>query len=154
MRLLILSGQRRSEIGTMRWSWIQGDKVEVPTGNYKIKRAHIYPLTRHMQEILETCPRCNHGGFVFTTTMGQKPVSAWSKAKAKFDKLIDLEPWTYHDIRRSVASHMARLGIRQEHIERMLGHVVPGIAGTYNRHSYFEEKLAVTVKWQATFLQH
>jgi integrase len=58
-----------------------------------------------------------------------------------------MEPWTVHDIRRSVATHMARMGVPQEHIERVLGHVVQGVAGTYNRYSYMDEKRAALEAW-------
>ena len=55
--------------------------------------------------------------------------------------------WVIHDIRRSVATHMARLGVPQEHIERVLGHVIEGVAGTYNRYSYLDEKRAALELW-------
>lgn len=94
---------------------------------------------------------------MFSTQGGRRPVSGFSKAKIALDKKIaeraekddlpPMEPWTLHDIRRSVATHMARLGIPQEHIERVLGHVVAGIAGTYNRYSYLEEKRAALEQW-------
>ena len=75
------------------------------------------------------------------------PVSGFSKAKARLDKLSEVADWTLHDLRRSAATHMARLGVQQEHIERVLGHVIEGVAGTYNRYSYLPEKRAALDAW-------
>ncbi len=84
---------------------------------------------------------------MFTTTSGKRPVSGFSKTKARLDGIVQLDAWVIHDIRRSVATHMARLGVSQEHIERVLGHVIEGVAGTYNRYSYLDEKRAALELW-------
>src|SRR3546814_5026014 len=103
--------------------------------------------------------------FPYTTlfrSSGARPVSGFSKAKQSLDDkiaergkkqgLAPLADWTVHDVRRSVATHMARLGIPQEHIERVLGHVVQGVAGTYNKYSYLDEKRAALEKWGKLWL--
>ena len=86
---------------------------------------------------------------MLSTTAGKRPVSGFSKAKARLDRLSGVEGWTLHDLRRSAATHMARLGVAQEHIERVLGHVIEGVAGTYNRYSYLPEKRAALDAWGA-----
>lgn len=159
VRLLILTGQRRSEIAGLERGWIHTEQraVEIPAASYKTKRPHVFPLSAPAWALVEALPKWNGGEFLFTTTSGERPVSGFSKSKARLDKKIaekaakaklePMEPWTLHDIRRSVATHMARLGIAQEHIERVLGHVVAGVAGTYNRYSYLDEKRAALEAW-------
>lgn len=153
VQLLILSGQRRSEIGSMRRRWVTDKQVEIPSDNYKTCVPHIIPLTNSMKDILDNQPVWNGDDFIFSMTNGQSPSSGYSRIKRKFDKLTGIEGWTFHDIRRSVATHMAQSGIMQEHIERVLGHVISGVAGTYNRYSYFDEKFDAMERWQNLLLK-
>lgn len=159
VRLLILTGQRRSEIAGLERGWIHKEQraVEIPAASYKTKRPHVFPLSAPAWALVEALPKWNGGDFLFTTMSGERPISGFSKSKARLDKKIaesavkaelePMQPWTLHDIRRSVATHMARLGVAQEHIERVLGHVVAGVAGTYNRYSYLDEKRAALETW-------
>lgn len=164
VRLIMLTGQRRSEIGEMKWGWVDAEQrtVEIPAARYKTKRTHVFPLSAPAWALVQSLPRWNGGDCVFSTggrgrIAGARPISGFSKAKevisAKIAELSEkedlppLEPWTVHDIRRSVATHMARMGVPQEHIERVLGHVVQGVAGTYNRYSYLDEKRAALEAW-------
>ncbi|MBM0207414.1 site-specific integrase [Micromonospora sp. STR1s_5] len=148
-RLLILTGQRKSEVATARRRWLLPDlaALEIPAASYKTGRPHTVPLSGAALALAESLPRWHVGDFLFSTTSGAKPVSGFSKAKARLDRLSDVTDWTIHDIRRSVATHMARLGIPQEHIERVLGHVIEGVAGTYNRYSYLQEKRKALELW-------
>ena len=129
-------------------------QVEIPSENYKTGVPHIIPLTKCMKDILDNQPVWNGDDFIFSTTNGRSPSSGFSRIKRKFDKLTGISGWTFHDIRRSVATHMAQSGIIQEHIERVLGHVISGVAGTYNRYSYFNEKLGAIEAWQKQFFQN
>ena len=159
VRLAILTGQRRSEIAEMERGWLDTERraVEIPASRYKTKRPHVFPLSDPAWKIAQALPNWNGGECMFSTTSGAVPVSGFSKAKARLDEIIakqgakddltPMDPWTVHDIRRSVATHMARLGVPQEHIERVLGHVVQGVAGTYNRYSYMDEKRAALETW-------
>lgn len=164
VRLIMLTGQRRSEIAEMEWGWVDAQQrtVEIPAARYKTKRPHVFPLSAPAWVLVETLPKWNGGDCTFSTggrgrVAGARPISGFSKAKevisAKIAKagekegLPPMEPWTVHDIRRSVATHMARMGVPQEHIERVLGHVVAGVAGTYNRYSYLDEKRAALEAW-------
>ena len=155
VQLLILTGQRRSEIAELRRDWIasNGSSFEIPASVYKTKRPHVVPLEKQSAEIIGSQPVWNHGDFVFSTTSGRSPVSGFSKAKARLDRLSGVADWTLHDIRRSVATHMARLGVSQEHIERVLGHVIEGVAGTYNRYSYLDEKSDAFRLWQSEIMK-
>lgn len=159
VRLLILTGQRRSEIAELERGWVDAEQrtVEIPAARYKTKRPHVFPLSGPAWAVVQSLPKWNGGECLFSTTSGERPVSGFSKAKAALDARIaeagekeglgPMEPWTVHDIRRSVATHMARLKVPQEHIERVLGHVVQGVAGTYNRYSYLDEKRSALELW-------
>ncbi len=159
VRLIMLTGQRRSEIAEMERGWIDAEQraVEIPAARHKTKRVHVFPLSAPALALVNALPKWNGGACMFSTTSGKRPVSGFSKAKLRLDELIAkraakeglpaMEPWTVHDIRRSVATHMARTGTPQEHIERVLGHVVQGVAGTYNRYSYLDEKRAALEAW-------
>lgn len=62
---------------------------------------------------------------------------------------MDFSDWTFHDIRRTVATELARRKVPQEHIERVLGHEVGGVQGIYNLYSYHDEKRDALVLWGA-----
>jgi integrase len=150
VRLLILTAQRRAEIANLERGWLlTGQQAfEVPASHYKTDRPQVVPLSAPALAIVEALPQTS-GDFLLSTTAGKVPVSGFSKAKARIDKLSKVEGWTLHDLRRSAATHMARLGIPQEHIERVLGHAIEGVAGTYNRYSYLDEKRAALDLWGA-----
>jgi integrase len=92
-----------------------------------------------------------NGGYVFTTD-GKRPLSGFSKFKRSFDEdvlktLLELDPeakplprWTLHDLRRTARSLMSRAGVDPDHAERAIGHVIPGIRGTYDRYEFRDEK--------------
>lgn len=159
-RLLILTAQRRTEIGSMCRAWLDLEKgtFEIPAASGKTRNAQVVPLSDAAQMIIDGLPNWNRGDFLFSTTGGEVPISGYTQGKNRLDKLIaeartkagiteTMPNWTYHDLRRSAATHLARMGERQEIIERVLGHVVPGIAGVYNRYSYLEEKRSALAKW-------
>ncbi|WP_303718721.1 tyrosine-type recombinase/integrase [Brevundimonas naejangsanensis] len=169
-RLLILTGQRRSEVAGLRSDWLferDGARgVRVPAASYKTGKAHEYPLSAAATQIVDGLRRHRGGPYLLSGIHGRKeageaPVSGFSKAKARLDKLIAartekdmLDPmpeFCVHDIRRSVATGMAELGVSAEHIERVLGHELGGVAGIYNVHGYFPEKLAALEMWGGQF---
>lgn len=149
VRLLILTAQRRAEVANLDRGWLLPEQqaFEVPASHYKTARPQVVPLSAPARAIVEALPKWNGGTFLLSTTAGKRPVSGFSKAKARLDRLSGVEGWTLHDLRRSAATHMARLGVAQEHIERVLGHAIEGVAGTYNRYSYLPEKRAALDAW-------
>lgn len=153
-RLLILTAQRRAEVANLERGWLLPDQqaFEVPASRYKTDRPQVVPLSAQALAIIEALPNWNAGEYLLSTTAGKRPISGFSKAKARIDKLSKVEGWTFHDLRRSTATHMARLGIPQEHIERVLGHAIEGVAGTYNRYSYLTEKRAALDLWGAQWI--
>jgi integrase len=88
-------------------------------------------------------------GLVFTTT-GRSPVSGWSKIKRRLDEAMKIPPWRLHDLRRTAATGMAEIGIAPHIVEAALNHVSgakAGVAGTYNRAAYADEKRAALERW-------
>lgn len=154
IKLLILTGQRRSEITKLKRAWVSDDETyfEIPATSYKTKRIHLVPLSQTAQDILLSQPIWKHGDFVFSTNAGKSHISGFSKAKIRFDKLSGVSDWTFHDLRRSMSTHMARIGVSQEHIERVLGHIIQGVAGTYNHYNYQKEKLEALKKWESELI--
>jgi len=149
VRLLILTAQRRGEVANIRRDWLLPEQAafEIPGPMRKTRRPHVVPISEPAQEILSRMPLWNTGGHLISTTAGERPVSGFSKAKTNVDARSGVKGWTLHDLRRSAATHMARLAVPQEHIERVLGHEVHGVAGTYNRYSYLDEKRAALDLW-------
>jgi integrase len=149
VKLLILTAQRRAEVANIERGWLLLDQkaFEVPAAMYKTDRPQVVPLSAPALAVVEALPNWNNGDFLLTTMAGKRPVSGFSRAKARLDQLSGVEGWTLHDLRRSAATHMARLGVPQEHIERVLGHAIEGVAGTYNRYSYLPEKRAALDVW-------
>jgi integrase len=106
--LCLLTGQRRTEVAEMRWEEIQGDTWAIPSSRTKGKRPHLVPLSSPAKAILDACPRFKEGTFVLSTTLGRRPISGFSKAKT--ESAIRVEDWRCHDLRRTCATGMARLG--------------------------------------------
>ena len=106
MRLLMLSGQRREEIGGLRWSEVLEDRIALPGMRTKNGHAHSVPLTTTMRSILAV--RVRNGEFVFGARNGQS-FRGWGSSKAALDRRIsatgvELAHWTQHDLRRTMAT--------------------------------------------------
>lgn len=151
VRFLLVTAQRRSEVARARWSEFAGDTWTIPEDHYKTDLVHVVPVTTLAREQLDDLGDYGRlGTFVFTTT-GDRPFSGFSKAKASLDaemlrlmRLADrkakLAPWVLHDLRRTAKTLMQRAGVPHFHSERVLGHVIAGVEGTYDRHEYLAEK--------------
>lgn len=149
IKLLILTGCRREEIGALRWSEITDNTIHLAGDRTKNREKHLIPLSKPSQAILEGVPRIKDVDLVFSTT-GETPVSGWSRAKGQLDSLSGVKGWRIHDLRRTVATGLQRLGIRLEVIEAVLGHIGgsrSGVVGVYQRHAFDDEKRAALVAW-------
>ncbi len=145
VQLLILTGQRRTEVGQLRRSWISGEEVVFPKGFAKNKREHRFPLSPMAQKVIAQLP--DTGDLLFpAATDFEKPFTTWAWHKKRFDDgLEDVEPYTLHDLRRTFATVHAQLGTPIHVTEKLLNHVsgtISGVAAVYNRHSYSEEMRA------------
>jgi integrase len=157
VRLLMLTGARRDEIGCLRWSELHGDLIELTGARTKNGEPHNIPLSKAAIDVLEALPRFGRSEFIFTTT-GHTPVSGWSKAKIVLDTAAaelnngPLPDWRLHDIRRSIATGMQKLGIALPVVESVLGHISgsrAGVVGVYQRHKFETEKRAALNAWAA-----
>jgi integrase len=95
------------------------------------------PLSKAAQAVMEILPVL--GTIVFSGN-GRNPMGGLGKRKAKLDKLSGVTGWVIHDLRRTARSLMSRAGVDADIAERCLGHVIGGVRGVYDRHSFFEEK--------------
>jgi integrase len=147
VHLLALTGQRRGEVAGMRWDEIEGDLWTLPKERTKNGRLHTVPLSRQAMAILGRAPRISD--FVFSAN-GEKSVSGFASPKRLIGELAGLSGWRLHDLRRTVASGMARLGINLPVIERVLNHTsgsFAGIVGVYQRHEFADEKRQALQQW-------
>ena len=144
LRLLLFTGQRRGEVGGMRRTELDFDREtwSLPGARTKNKLPHDIPLPRQVKAILETQdgdPLFGKGGF-----------GEWWRCKAQLDRALDLPAWTVHDLRRTVVTGMAEIGIAPHIVEAVVNHVSghkAGVAETYNRAIYAPEKRAALQRW-------
>jgi integrase len=172
---LILTLQRRDEVSGMARKELkpQDHNWIIPKERTKNGIEHEVPMSSAAWALLQGLPKIGKAGFVFTVT-GETPVSGFSRAKDRLDAEIlkitradavqagkrpdEAEPlphWTLHDLRRTGASGMARLGIQLPVIEKILNHTsgsFRGVAGVYQRHSFSDEKRKAMEAW-ASFVQ-
>ncbi len=135
VRLLLLTGQRREKVATMKWSDVQDGVWTIATDDREKGNAKTLRLPKMALEIIESQPRFAGSPFV----IGRK--NYHTKAKESFvAKLPPMPQWQLHDLRRTARSLMSRAGVSSEHAERVLGHAIPGVGGVYDRHRYEEEK--------------
>jgi integrase len=148
VRLLLLLGQRRDEIGELQWGEIDLARKQIilPASRTKNSREHILPLSGQALAVLERLPRRNSSGFLF----GERGFNNWSCAKSALDERLGIAPWRLHDLRRTCATGMAELGVQPHIIEAVLNHVSghkAGVAGIYNRAKYADEMRDALQRW-------
>jgi len=166
VQLLLLTGQRREEVGAMRWAEVDLDAGlwTLPRERAKNGKSHSVPLSPQAVAILRKVPRIEvkgAPGYVFTTT-GATSISGFSKAKSRVNALMTEElgeappAWVIHDLRRTFASNLARLGTALPTIERLLNHIsgpsFGGFAGVYQRHG-FEQEMRCAVDAYGDFVE-
>src|SRR5215472_5332869 len=154
-KTLLLTAQRRDEVAHMSRKEIGSDGIwTIPAERYKSKRPNFVPLSKAALAVITAQPKQDDCDYVFPSR-AKTPYSGFGKSKAKLDKAVfaamkkqakkgaKVEPmpnWTLHDLRRTAKTLMARAGVRPDISERVLGHVIAGVEGTYDRHSYADEK--------------
>ena len=141
----------------MQWSEVDGDLWVIPREKVKKDRPHSVPLTGSAAVVLSglsVVPRVlNDNGFVFTTTGGRRPSSNFCKTKRELDRLSGVAAWTIYDIRRTVRSKLAEIGVRREVARKLLNHEDGKIDRIYNRHDYLAEKREALEKWETSLMQ-
>lgn len=154
-QLLLLTGDRRGEWANAQSSWLDADftRLEIPASNYKTGKVQVVPLSQQASAIARALPAQQFGPYILSSTGGARPISGFSKAKVELDRLIlrnsegGIRPWVVHDLRRSMATHMERIGVEPHVIEVCLGHALKGVAGVYRHYAYLPEKAAALQKW-------
>jgi integrase len=147
LKLLLLTGCRLNEVAGMTRAELSNDGASwnIPGARTKNKRPHVVPLAPLARKLVGD----GSEGLVFTTT-GRSPVSGWSKIKRRLDEAMKIPPWRLHDLRRTAATGMAEIGIAPNIVEAALNHVSgakAGVAGTYNRAAYADQKRAALERW-------
>ena len=157
LQFTLLTATRRNEAAHLRRTEIEGMDWTIPARRYKTKIDHLIPLPTAAVAILAEVPKIGRSDYVFTPD-GRQPLSGFGCRKQAFDRAmlaqlrqraeeagddpasVRLARWTLHDLRRTARTLMSQAGIPSDHAEACLGHVVKGVEGTYNRHSYRDEK--------------
>jgi integrase len=165
-KLLMLTGQRRSEISAGSWHEVNLDKAlwTLPASRVKNKLEHCFPLSPAALKIIAELPKIERADAkglkvseLIFPTKNDNPVRSFAAAKSVLDdKAMELNggsfiaPWTWHDLRRTCATGMAKLNIAPHIIEAALNHksgVISGVAAVYNTHNYEAEKRIALEAW-------
>jgi integrase len=151
LRMLILTGQRLTEVGGMTWAELSADLSTwtIPACRAKNGATHIVPLSRQPQDLLRTMPR--FGELVFPGL--RSAFSGWGKAKSALDARSGVTGWRLHDLRRTMATGLQRLGVRLEVTEAALNHISGTRVGIYQRHDWQAEKRAALEAWGQTIVE-
>jgi integrase len=150
VKLLILTGQRASEISDLQWSEIDRERglISLPSSRTKNRRRHDVPMSDMVRAIIDSRLQ-NSRDHVFGVGQ-QRGFSGWSRSKSNLDEVVKIPAWRIHDIRRSTATGMAEIGIQPWIIESILNHVSgfkAGIAGVYNKSTHETEKATALNRW-------
>lgn len=159
--LLMLTGARLREIGNAQVNWLDRANacLDIPGEAYKTGDPTIIPLIPEAMEIVERIPKPPRGPYLITSNGGKRPV--WTATPEALTRIREgaesrlgrkIDRWTIHDLRRTAATHMARLGVDEIVVERVLGHRIGGVKGVYNRYRYIDEKRAALQLWAAELL--
>jgi integrase len=156
IRLLALTGQRKSEVAEARWSEIDLDKKlwTIPAERMKADAAHVVPLSGAAITVLETLPRFERGDYLFSAAFGTKPVNAFGRAKGTLDRAMKVEqPFVLHDLRRTMRTGLSAIpGISDLVRELVIGHAKPGLHKVYDQFAYLDEKRRALDLWAARLL--
>jgi integrase len=164
VQLLVLTGQRRDEVGHLAWTEIQANgeelRIDLPCERTKNHKAHVIPLSAEAVAVLP--PKPNNPDHMMVFGRLGTGFSGWSKAKAELDRTIAdaqkakriktvMAPWRLHDLRRTFVTMVGELCFAPPHIvEAIVNHISghkAGVAGTYNKALYLEERRQALAAW-------
>ena len=163
--LLILTGQRRNEIASLQWSWINFREklITLPSTTTKNSREHCFPIEDMAITVLKRIPRIEENLYVFPAAKNRyanRPATifnGWAKPKVRLDKKLTeaghrIRPWTLHDLRRTLRTNWAEMGVAREVAEKYINHVSgahSGINAVYERYSYLNEMREAVRRWES-----
>jgi len=155
-KMLLLTGQRLGEVVNMTDREVSGDLWHLEADRTKNGRSHDVPLSEAAQDVLGAVERVKgNAGYIHTTT-GESALQGYHKGRNHIaERMVEIAGqeiphWTFHDLRRTAATGMARLGIPVRVTEAVLNHVSGtggGIVGVYQRHDYADEKRKALEAW-------
>jgi len=156
LSLLILTGQRRSEIAALQWEWINRSEgtITLPPEITKNKREHTFPIGKFGLSIIDSIPRRNIPYLFPAARMVSEDTTVfngWGKPKAAFDKIIKIPHWRLHDLRRTLRTEWAKLRISKEIAERYINHISgenSGVNAIYDRYKYMPEMREAVELWE------
>jgi len=151
IRLALLTAQRREKIASMKWGDVTIDGVwNIPAEDREKGTGGALVLPDKAIEIIRAQHRIEGSPYVFTGQRTTRHFVGFSACKKAFDKKLPPMPgWRLHDLRRSARSLLSRAGVSSEHAERVMGHVIGGVEGIYDRHRYDDEKRIALAKLAA-----
>lgn len=149
VKTLLLTGQRLGKVSTMRRQDIEDNTWTIPAEPREKNNPGRLKLPAMVLDIINAQPRIVGCDYVFAGRR-KGPFAGFSPLKRKLDKACPLPHWTLHDLRRTAKTLMQRGGTRPDISERVLGHVIPGVEGVYDRHEYDDEKAAALEALEAT----
>ncbi len=161
VRLLMLTGCREMEICAAQRGWFDRSAATllIPPEHYKSGRHFLVTLPPEAVSIIEDLPLWNAGDFILSTTSGRKPIAGVPRKivdelQEKAEKILGrpMERFALHDLRRTVRTHLARLGVDDIVAEMVLGHALRGLRATYNVYGFAAEKRAALELWAADLL--
>jgi integrase len=123
----------------MQWSELSSSDRILPAARNKVGKDLIRPLSAAALAVLAGLPRVVGCSFVFSND-GKRALSDFARGKARLDARSGIGGWRLHDLRRTARSLMSRAGVNADHAEQCLGHIIGGVRGRYDRHSYYIEK--------------
>ena len=154
VKLLLMTGCRREEIGRLKWSEINLETglLTIPGARTKNRRTLELPLPAEAVEILKSVPGREEREYIFGR-YGGRPFGGWSYGKLRLDTQITmatgapLQEWVLHDLRRTMRSGLGRLGIAPHVAELAINHVRGGVEAIYDRHRYQREIGTALAVW-------
>ena len=149
VRLLILTGQRKGEIGALTWDYVKDNKILLPKTLTKNGREHEFPVGKMTMQAINSVPVGRGATYLFQGRNGQ--YNGWGKHFKELLKRSGTTGWTLHDLLRTFATNLAALNVPIHVTEKLLNHVsgtLGGIAGVYNRHSYWTEQVEAIQLWE------
>lgn len=154
VKLLVLTGQRRGEVAALRGDYFKDDLCTLPPTLTKNGRLHQFPIGSLAYSVLSSylLQSSTPQQLLFPARgKSAQPFNGWSKAKAQLDQLSGVTDWTLHDIRRTYATTLAKLGTPIHVVEKLLNHVsgtVGGIVAVYQRHQWWDEQIAAVTAYE------
>lgn len=152
VKLLILTGQRRDEVGQAKWDEFDSKRKlwTIPAETAKNWKEHYVPLSPAALDVLKAVSR-TESPYLFPGSGAKLPVfSGYSKSKERLDAQSGVTDWRLHDLRRTMATRMAEAGVLPHIIERVQNRQrgeVSGVAAIYNRATYIKEMRSALDGW-------